>query len=586
MTDSIRLAALLTPERLCQMAGSTSYERGVAYARDGRVQELSMENEMLTARVAGTATYRARLRVHAGRLDFDCTCPVGNELRFCKHCVAAGLAWILAQGGESEAGARPEPPENPMDRLRAHLEAQDAPALRALLLAEAARDDGLRDRLLLRGAVHDPDAGGATARLRAALDHIVRTGGFVGYDEAPEYAGRLLDVAKALASLARANPAAAIPLVEHAIRRVEAALGDVDDSGGAVGGVLETLAEVHLQACLAVRPDPVELARSLFRAEMESQYDTFSGAAQVYAEALGETGLAEYRRLAEREWEHVPALGPGERDSGAGTRWRITSMMEALARADGGLEALVEVKSRDLSTGSRFLQVAQLYRDAEDHDRAEEWARRGLTAFPANPDARLRLFVADECHRRGRHDEAMQLAWAVFTPDLDGYRTLHEHAQQARCWPAWRERALAALRADAERALSAFANGDSQSRTELVRVFLWEGDAEAAWAEATAGGCTGELWLELARAREAEHPADALAVYRRQIGRILQNTGDRAYTGAIKLLPRVRETMARLPGESYAAFVAELRAANRRRRKFVEMLDRAERRARPEPAAA
>lgn len=146
------LEALITPGRLLAMAREVTYARGAEYVRDGRVHDLAIVDGILTARVDGTETYRVRLFKQGEGLEFDCTCPVGNELRFCKHCVAAGLAWLIAQG-EPVAEAAPKLGEDDsLDRIRAFLEEMDAPALRDLLLAEARADEGLRERLLLREA--------------------------------------------------------------------------------------------------------------------------------------------------------------------------------------------------------------------------------------------------------------------------------------------------------------------------------------------------------------------------------------------------------------------------------------------------
>lgn len=283
MTSSGGLESLITCDLLLEMARDVTYARGHAYAQEGRVRELSIEDGVLTARVDGSETYRVRLFRQGTRLDFDCTCPVGNELRFCKHCVAAGLAWLMAQGtvedGEGVAGHPPK--ADALERVHAFLEGMDAPALRGLLLAEARMDDEFRDRMLLR-----------------------------------------------------------------------------------------------------------------------------------------------------------------------------------------------------------------------------------------------------------------------------------EHAQ----------------------AQHAFAPDRVNAHSELVRVFLREGDADAAWREAVEGGCSDELWLQLAQKREATHPADALGVYRRLIDAVLVTTGDRAYAAAVGLLPRVRSVTERV-GEDFGAYLAGLRETHKRRRKLMEMLDRFERRA-------
>jgi uncharacterized Zn finger protein len=316
---------------------------------------------------------------------------------------------------------------------------------------------------------------------------------------------------------------------------------------------------------------------------MRAEYDSFYGAASTYSDVLGEAGLAEYRRLAQREWDRLPSLRPGERDADPHTRrWTLASIMERLAKLSGSLEELVAVHSRDLSGPHAFLKIAEIYRAAAERERAMEWARRGLDAFPSLANEPLRVFLADEHHRRGEHEQAMELVWPVFEyrPYLTEYQLLKQHADQFGVWKSWRERALTRMRGHARQRRAGMIHLPGRApdeRSELVRVYLWERDGEAAWREAQEGGCSADLWLQLARIREVEHPAEALTVYREQIDRILIDTGERAYTEAVKLLPRVRETMGRV-GEDFTAYLAGLRTTHKRRRKLLEMIDRFEQR--------
>lgn len=88
--------------------------------------------------------------------------------------------------------------------------------------------------------------------------------------------------------------------------------------------------------------------------------------------------------------------------------------METLARLERDIEALVSVKSRDLSSAWRFLQIAEAYRKAGKKEQSLEWAERGLAAFPKNTDTRLRDFLIEEYLRRNRGTEAIALAWVEF----------------------------------------------------------------------------------------------------------------------------------------------------------------------------
>ncbi len=145
----------------------------------------------------------------------------------------------------------------------------------------------------------------------------------------------------------------------------------MDDSDGYMSDILPELQDLHHGACVQVSPDPRALARRLFEWEIKSDWEIFHGAAENYADVFGAEGLAEYRRLAESEWARVRQLGPGDSDDERyGRRFRITHMMEALARQTGDPEALVEIKRRDLSHPYSYLQIAEIYREAGRHDEA------------------------------------------------------------------------------------------------------------------------------------------------------------------------------------------------------------------------
>jgi tetratricopeptide (TPR) repeat protein len=234
-----------------------------------------------------------------------------------------------------------------------------------------------------------------------------------------------------------------VELAEHGLGRVERAMDSVDDSDGYLGGILERLRELHLAACRKARPDPEALARRLLETEVRGGYDVFFDAADTYAGVLGEKGLAEYRRLAETEWGKVKPLGPGGSDPEKyGRRSTITRIMETLAKRSGDVEALVAVKSRDLSTAWDHLVVAKIYREAGKDAEALTWAEKGLRAFPERTDSRLRVFLADAYLRLGRNEDAMRLLWADFVewPRLDRYQTLHGYTKGLGTWPEWRDR--------------------------------------------------------------------------------------------------------------------------------------------------
>jgi hypothetical protein len=70
------------------------------------------------------------------------------------------------------------------------------------------------------------------------------------------------------------------------------AIESVDDSDDAMGGILQRLQEIHHSACAKAASDPEGLATRLFEWELRTDWDTFFGAADTYADVLGEKGLA------------------------------------------------------------------------------------------------------------------------------------------------------------------------------------------------------------------------------------------------------------------------------------------------------
>ena len=93
----------LSLRQIRTLAGEVWFARGEAYFQQGRVGELSEHNGKLDAIVTGTEDYRVRLGIEDDDLSYSCTCPLGDDEQFCKHCVAAALAWLATAKNEGDA---------------------------------------------------------------------------------------------------------------------------------------------------------------------------------------------------------------------------------------------------------------------------------------------------------------------------------------------------------------------------------------------------------------------------------------------------------------------------------------------------
>jgi hypothetical protein len=460
-------------------------------------------------------------------------------------------------------------PADPLAPVRDHLKAQSPEALIALILDLADRDDALLRRLeIAAAAAGKSDAAGLEARLRKAIDAATRTRGFIEYRAVRAWAEGVEEALDALEDLVAGPQAAtALRLADHALARIGAAIGEIDDSSGHGSALLEHARDIHLAACEAARPDQVALARDLFARETGGGYDTFHAAAELYAGPLGDAGRAEYRRLAAKAWDALPPRGPRDRNrhefnAAYGT---IAGIIDRFAEADGDVSARIALRGKDLATPWNYARLADFCRehgrDAEALARAEE----GLWTFEdAPPDERLLRIATELLIEAGRQPAAEAHLWRAFerAPSLDLYRSLRELGGE----PA-RDRALAALEA---RLLAARHDRWSIPGDLVVRVLIAEGRFDRAWEIARAHRLGQGLAETLARASEASHPREALAVYAEEVDRLVRSGGNRAYAEAVQLIAR----MARLrPEAEQAAYLADMKLRFARKRNFIKLLE-------------
>ena len=157
--EAEELTTVATPRLLRRVAGERFFGRGEAYFAEGAVRSLRRDGGGVKAVVQGTRRYRVHLWAEDGGLGHDCTCPVGRDGEFCKHCVAVGLAWHA--GGQSDDAGVTEDGKTAFgeEDLRAYLLELDQEELVSMLLDQADEDERLHRRLTLRAAQAAPGTG-------------------------------------------------------------------------------------------------------------------------------------------------------------------------------------------------------------------------------------------------------------------------------------------------------------------------------------------------------------------------------------------------------------------------------------------
>jgi uncharacterized Zn finger protein len=300
-------------------AGDKSFERGLDYV--GAVEDLEIDAAEITASVYGSTEYRVCLLFGDEGLAGGCTCPYGQEGFFCKHCVAVAMC-VLKMGDDQLEATQAR-----RQALESWLESLSRDELLAELLALQREDRDLRRRLELRAAAARADT--ATVR-RAVRELIMLPRGYAEYTEAAKYAYDVHKAAVAIGDLVEAGGARdAIEITRDAIDLLTEALQYVDRSSGWPGDVAGELLDVHLRACQAAPPDPVSLGGYLADLLLgESELEPYLG---DYTGLLGDDGLATVRERITAAYAEDPA------------DWRAKSLMEAMAKADGDVDALIAI---------------------------------------------------------------------------------------------------------------------------------------------------------------------------------------------------------------------------------------------------
>jgi uncharacterized Zn finger protein len=370
--------------------------------------------------------------------------------------------------------------------------------------------------------------------LRRRLDAMLQVRAAVSRDGSAAYAaaaGEFLDTVAELIDTGHA--AEARPLARVAVERITESLLLIDDGTGVVETTCQRALGLYARACTSARPNVGKLAGWLFRLQLDSPgWPTVDLA--DFAEALGAAGLAGYRALVDEAWDN--------RSDDIDIRRTLTVLLmrERLATFDGAPESLAEMLSAGLPDPAAFLGA-------------------GRDSTPWLGEFLVQAYLDS---RRGA--EALELRRFQLTarPTREQYGKLRDTAVYLGCWVDFRSWALEILR---------------DAPGELAGALLDDGAPDEAWAAAERVDCPRPAWLEAARRRAADHPADVLPGYRALIEQAATRPGRRAYREVADLLRELRAAATRA-GElaGYRVLLAELRERHRRRTAFLDELDRAQ----------
>jgi uncharacterized Zn finger protein len=618
---------LVAVQTIRAWAGETIFKRGQDYQLRGRVRELATTSSgELLAWVQGSSRYATRVVLDRERLSADCTCPYGGV---CKHAVAVALAYldrpdqapplpvasandpriVLLDRKAAAAAIASAPPSMPEPRgdpaLTTFLSALSHQELVALMLEMALRFPELRDALAVRQMLASDDADQLEAEV---LGRIIAAGAAPGWgdrwdDEAdlPDYSP-VYDGLKLL--LDRGHADAVVRLGEELLETGISQVEQTHDDGETASEVSACLSLVF-QALPRSSLTPHEQLHWALNAMLRDPYDLCHGAREVLEQPYPPEAWSVVADDLLARLDDVPVAT--ERDSYAHNyRRRQLADFAILALEEAGRDdEIVPLCEREAEQSSSYERLVERLLAAGRSAEAERWARKGIVATERQyPGIASQLREVICTLRAQAGDWAMVAALRAEEfferPTLQMHQALDQVAEQAQVRPAVRAAALHYLATgELPRREERHVNGTpipawplpdtGLPRTErryllqfpqlglLIELAASEGrpDEVLRWYDRRAAGRLSGINDDLVADTVVQaYPDRAAQIWRQLAEARIAQTNPAAYQEAALFLRKLRRVWARQGKEAaWRDYLAELRAANRRKRRLVETLD-------------
>ena len=545
-------------KRLRDLTDEPAFSRGEDYFRRGKVSIFSADAAGVLAEVRGTETYRVHLTAPGKAFGGDCTCPAFDREGWCKHLVATALA---ANAAGDDLPDRRAP-------IRAHLLGLGAAALADMLLDLAWKDAALLRKLDLaaRGAAATP------ADQAALLQEQLRDALAEGCDADYGYTGDWLEDVEAVieqlpALIERGGAAAAKTMIDAILDDLPDALETLEDNSQPGFDLLDRAVALHLDACRALGPEPLALAQEVF--EREADGDGFEAAADRYADILGETGLAEYRRLAEAALARLPPAIRGGFGRADIQRPALVRILDRFAEREGDLDRRIALRRGEARDARSCLALARFCLEQGRPDLALQAAEDAAWLHAEDWDAEaLTLFLAERLVAAGRQADAVAALWRRFEAHPSAGIVA---ALRARAGPDAMDRALDLLRRGGKPRRKGIVGAATDQVPLQLEILSGAGRLAEAWALARQHTLPDHILLDLAKVSEAALPAEAAVTYRMLAERQIGLTNRHGYEAACRLLGRLAAIE---PQPAHRAFVVELRQRHKAKRSLLPLLDR------------
>ena len=593
----------LSDAALEECAGATIFERGLAYFEQGKAQLHRDGGGNTTWKVRGTQRYQVELYFEEGQLHVDCTCPYADEA-FCKHMVAAGLAWRKHLGADDgaeegfvedssrsatkhQASKGSSTSANRREALRVFVAGQDAATLAERLWAWAERDKALMAELkawaVQSHALDDPQAA------KSAITDLLRSSGFLDWRESGGYADQAQRVVPLLEQVLKSDAAQARQLCEHALRRLYKVCENADDSSGEIGDVVHSVMDLLFRS-LKAAPPPAAWLDDWFTLMQADPWGLWSENAVL--DVAGDAVVRRYCDKAASDWmqwikgnpQLAKANAPRPRVSAYRDmdweRHKLRQRYLASLKRQGDTHGVLEVMRSHLADAGEHSELAAYCESQGKMREALQYAQTAYKLYPT--DWRCEADVLRCFERDGWDQEALAIRRLRVekVPSVEHYKAVlmsakaagHDVAQYRAELHAWAESCEESQQGDVRatpwrRHASVPSGRNVNTRAQWL---LADGMRDEALALVQPPHvCDPALLRDIARKLPKARHAEALPLMLRVFAAVMPG----ASTPYRDVLALVAETMGLMTLAESRMWLGALRAEYKAKRNFIKGLD-------------
>lgn len=362
------------------------------------------------------------------------------------------------------------------------------------------------------------------------------------------------------------DPATVLTVTQKAIASALSVIMRADDSSGIIGDACRALLDLHPQVAAQARPPTAKLVDWMIRFQFRNDCDYFHLDPVAYAPALGELGMAAYRkRLAEVATNLGPRPSEDERwSSPQAHEWfSLDHNAQRLAVHDRDIDAIIRTHARDRRVAAWLQDTAEAFEEIGEFDLTISWARQAVD-FPGGGHQALKAgkywckLLAER-----RPGELFDGRLTVFRRWPSSSTAAYLYRDAGEQWPRLREEVMTTLAA--------------RPYDAVMFALLTLHDVRLAWELAHSLGLEEDRgWHELAKAYEGVNPVAVLPVRARLVERDLETAGAQNYRHAARRLAKMRKlAVGTSMADEVDALIAELRETHRRRPRLQQEFTRA-----------